>query len=343
MWYRDAKTLVFWEGITGFRALARLRKPVTISRKSAYEHQAIEIAPTVRVQLDHALDAMDDFLTPVSTKVKRSPDIKPSLQEGQISQPAATGSEIHSPDEALRALKEQPDLGTVSSVLRYLAAEADKKDGFSLMTIDPRCGNIAYQLVNTTIPDYWRVIGSTGLQARQLVRCLRNPCGIGTIVTRLRALMADCRQKKPVGNTSDPSFNLEDSLGVLDVVLRGDRCVTQTWTDVQSHAKNATQGQMIWKDFIMHIASGRILSLAAEAEDVLKERKSSHPTSWLANGNEYASWLGRNIAGLLRETKEPATAAIDICVKSLTLGYTGELGPCVLRLPLTRQIASSAP
>jgi telomere length regulation protein len=269
---------------------------------------------------------MDDFLTPVSTtKVKRPQ--KPLVQEYQLPSRTAAPT-IASPDAALEALKEEPDFETVSRVLKYLATEADKKDGFSLIRPDPVAANIAFQLVNNTIPNYWSTLKKQGVQERHLVKCLRNPCGIGSIIARLRPLIADCRQKKPADNTRDASSYVEDLLEVLERVLCDDQCSSNVWNDVQKFAKNAVQGKMMWKEYVTQVASGKIISLAAEAEDVLKERGTSRPATWLANGNDYGTWLGRNIAVLMKgvaKSEDTTSALVDICGKALTLGYTGML------------------
>ncbi|KAJ4288006.1 telomere binding protein [Kalmusia sp. IMI 367209] len=272
---------------------------------------------------------MDDFLTPVSTtKVKRTQDSKPLLQETQNIVEDRRSIKLDSPDQALQVLKEQPDFESVSKVLRYLAAESERKDGFHLMLPEPVAASITYQLINTTIPDYWQILGDQGTLLKDLIRCLRNPCGIGNIVTRLRPLIADCRQKKPVGDSRDSASHIEDLLSILENILLGDRCLSQVWNDVETHAKNAVQKKMMWKEFITQIASGRIISLVAEAEDALKEREVSRTASWLANGSDYASWLGRNIASLMRGTESSEqfdAAVVDVGGKALTLGYTDHI------------------
>ncbi|KAF1959304.1 hypothetical protein CC80DRAFT_467787 [Byssothecium circinans] len=270
---------------------------------------------------------MDDFLTPVSTtKVKRTIETsKPLIQEQQTSISKAARTTVDSAETALSALKEEPDFETVSDVLKFLAAESDRKDGFNLIRPDPVTGNIAYQLVNTTIPDYWQSLKDRKVQATQLLRCLRNPCGIGGIITRLRPLIADCRQKQPAGQTRDAPSQIEDLLDVLQRILHDERTTSYVWVDVQAHAKDVVQAKMIWKEFVTQVASGKILSLAAEAENILKERTSSREATWLSDGGEYASWLGRNIAVLVKGSEkheEGVSAAVEICGKAISLGYT---------------------
>jgi telomere length regulation protein len=160
---------------------------------------------------------------------------------------------------------------------------------------------------------------------QQLVRCLRNPCGIGNIVTRLRPLIADCRTKKAVGETRDAASHIVDLLDVLERLLNGEKCLTQVWADIKAFGKNAAQKKMMWKEIVAQVASGRIVSLAAEAEDVLKEKDVSRTASWLADGSGYAAWLGRNVANLsaVEFDESSAPVVIEVYSKALTLGYTG--------------------
>jgi telomere length regulation protein len=278
--------------------------------------------------LNHEDNIMDDFLTPVSTtKVNRTPITRPLLQEHQTTASKGVRSAVNSPDEALKALREEPDFDTVCEVLKYLTTESDKKNGFNLIKPDPISANIAYQLVNTTIPDYWQPLKESKIPEKQLLRCLRNPCGIGAILARLRPLVADCRQKKPVGQMRDASSQVEELLDVLQDVLHDEKTSSYVWADVQTHAKDAGQAKMMWKEYTTQIASGKIISLAAEAEDVLRERKTARKPTWLSTGSEYASWLGRNIAALMTGSdkgEDFSSAVVDLCGKALSLGYTSK-------------------
>ena len=272
---------------------------------------------------------MDEFLTPVSTtKVTRTPaGPQPLIQEQQILASKVEQTIIDSPDEVLKALKEDPDYKTVSEVLKYLASESDRKDGFNLIKPDPVSGNIAYQLINTSIPNYWQTLKEHKVQTKQLVRCLRNPCGIGVILSRLRLLIADSRQKKPVDQIRDASSQITDLLDILRGLLQDNWTLSFVWNDVQTFAKDATQSKMIWREFVLQVTSGKILSLSAEAEDVLKDRTPSRKAEWLSDGSEYAAWLGRNIAVLVKEGEESrdvASAVVEFGGKALSLGYASK-------------------
>lgn len=261
---------------------------------------------------------MTDLLTAVSTKKVRAPE--PLLQEVQ-SLSIQDASNVDSAESALEALKSQPSQETVASALKYLTS-----GGFSLLLPEPLNASIAYQLVNNTIPHYWRPLQKSPLK-KLFGRVLRNPTGLGHIMTRLRSLIVESQQKKSPGETKDQAENIEDLIDVLHTILSGDSTSDFVLRDVEAHAKTSTKKRLIWREYLSQTASGRLISIVAEAEDVLKSKGTSRTASWLANGNAFADWLGSNMAFMMREgekSEENALALVDLCSKALTLGYTGE-------------------
>jgi telomere length regulation protein len=281
---------------------------------------------------------MDDFLTAVSTTA-----VKPTKEPEPIIEPTATKRNrrikelnLHSPEEISNILKTQPSLESVDKILNHLATESRRTGGFSLVTPGPVQAQIVDTLVRNIIPDYWRTLIEAGKLQNLLVECLQNANGIGAILGRLRPLIADCRQTKPVDNTRDASEHIIELLDVLDRILSDDGVSSQIWVSIQTHAQNPIQKTLMWKEYVLQIASGKILSLVAEAEDVIKERGSPGKTYWCGNGKEYASWLGRNIAVLLRrnvDVEDFMVAVTELCGKVLSLGYLGtNLAYCMILL-----------
>jgi telomere length regulation protein len=261
---------------------------------------------------------MADFLTAVSTKKVKVPE--PLLREVDSLSVQDT-VHIDSAKSVIEALRSQPNQETVSSALRYMTA-----GGFSLLLPEPLNASIAHQLVNDTIPHYWRFSRESPL-AKAYANVLRNPTGIGHIITRLRSLIADSRQKKAAEDARDPSDHIQDLLEVLDRIFRSENTSSLVLRDVLAYGKNVMQKKLIWREYLAQIASGRVLSIVAEAEDVFKSRESTKTVSWLADGNVLATWLGRNIAYLTNEADKSAeylSAVAELSSKALTLGYTGE-------------------
>jgi telomere length regulation protein len=262
---------------------------------------------------------MADFLTAVSTRKVKAPE--PQLEEIK-SLSVQDSVHIDSRKVVLEALKSQPSHETVTKALKYMTS-----DGFSLLLPEPLNASIAHQLVNDTIPHYWRSLRNSP-QTEYFARILRNPTGIGHIITRLHSLITDSRQKKVAGETRDLAEHIEDLLGILEITFRGDVTAYLVLQDIQVHGKNAMQKKLIWREFLAQTASGRLVSMVAEAEDVLKGRNTLRTPCWLADGGAFADWLGRNIALLTRDVskdEDSLSALVELYSKALTFGYTGEL------------------
>jgi telomere length regulation protein len=274
---------------------------------------------------------MADFLTAVSTTtVKRKEKPEAISPDATTSQPAqAEDTEqvnLDSPEDISRALKNQPDYETLSKILAHLAAAPHQKGTFNLVTPSPITAQIADTLVVSTIPDYWSILKKDERRRKDLVTCLQNANGLGAILSRLRPLIRDARQKKSLDNTRDSSGHIEVLVDVLESCLSSDRTSAQVWNSIRTHASSETQKRLMWKEYVSQVASGRILAVVAEAEDILKERGSSRKASWLASGKDYASWLGRNHATLMKEhvgSEDSASAVTELWGKALGLGYLG--------------------
>lgn len=268
---------------------------------------------------------MADFLTAVSTKKIVTKPVTEEIQTLSI-QDAVT---IDSVETALKALKNQPSHETVTSILQFLSGP-----NASLIIPEPAYASIAHELVSNTLPNYWSILKGHSHDTRIVAKILRNPTGLGHLLTRLRALVADDRQQKVPGSTQNGSAFIEDTLNVLDRVLSGDDVCLSVWKEIQAFAKNDIQKKLMWKEFLSQVASGRVLSVKAEAEDVLRAKGTERS---VASGNDYADWLGRNVVYMLDTGKEGETlsaALVELTSKILSLGYTGKILLEPLLLPL---------
>ncbi|KAF2855446.1 hypothetical protein T440DRAFT_413901 [Plenodomus tracheiphilus IPT5] len=259
---------------------------------------------------------MPDFLTAVSSKkITKTQNLVQEVGSLDI----GDNVKIDSADSALEALKSQPSRNTISSILRHLT-----KDGFSLILPEPLNASIAYQLVNDTIPNYWRTL-SDAPESKLIAQLLRNPTGLGHIITRLRTLIADSRLRKAPNDVRNTLEHIEDILDVIDRVLRGNDTSRLVLRDVSAYGKSSNQKKLIWREYLAQTASGRLLSLTAEAEDALKEGEVLRISSWIADGKTYATWLGHNAVNLMLSedtSDEHSTASTEFCTKLLVLGYT---------------------
>ncbi|KAF2627864.1 hypothetical protein BU25DRAFT_448330 [Macroventuria anomochaeta] len=266
---------------------------------------------------------MAGFLTAVSTKKIVSKPAIGQIQDLSI-QDAAT---IDSPQSALQALRKQPSQGIVTNVLTFLNSPK-----VSLIISGPVYASIAHELVSNIIPTFWRVLKQRSKDAQSLSSILHNPTGIGHLLTRLRLLIAESRKKKAAGTAQDVLEFIEDTLDVLGRVLSGDDVSYSIWKEIQAFGKNDIQKKLMWKEFLAQVASGRILSIRAEAEDVLKEKGVGSSSS---SGNDLADWLGRNIVHMLTvgdKGETYVTALTELSAKTLSLGYTDRLVANILAI-----------
>ncbi|KAF9699923.1 hypothetical protein EKO04_002486 [Ascochyta lentis] len=275
---------------------------------------------------------MAGFLTAVSTKKIVSNPIVNEIQSLSI-QDAVT---IESAQSTLQALKNQPSYGTITNVLTFLGSSKT-----SLVISEPVYASVAHELVSNVIPNFWRVLKQHEKDARKLSRSLRNPTGIGHLITRLRSLTAESRQRKGLGTAQDVPEFIEDTLDVFDRVLRGDDVFYTVWTDIQTFGKNNTKKKLMWKEFLAQVASGRVLAVRAEAQDVIKDTEIESSS---LSGSDFAGWLGRNIFHMLamgEKSEAYAAALVELSSKVLTLGYTDRLIACVLTMSVEHDQVNS--
>jgi len=137
---------------------------------------------------------------------------------------------------------------------------------------------------------------------------------IGSTVAKLRALLSE--RKKDLLRIQSLQDVLTSSLDVL-------------WESTNI----LIQDQRLWKETLALVASGKVLSVAAQAEHALDvvgdvEREKS----WISSGSDYCRWIGKGVVGLCEggdhgetATSNSIKAAARLLGKGLTLGHDGML------------------
>ncbi|KAF2750653.1 hypothetical protein M011DRAFT_516990 [Sporormia fimetaria CBS 119925] len=288
---------------------------------------------------------MADFHAPVSTTtVKRSTRIQPipaPTEDHLPERSRAHNLNLESPDEILKALQAQPNLETVSQILKRLA---DSKHGSNLVTPSANSAQIVSTLVSSTIPDYWRMFKTSKNNDNELVSCLRSGNGLGAILSRLRALIAGHQQKKS-NYRRDTSAHIEDLIDILERILAGKDTSAKIWKDICALAQNPTQKKLMWKEYVSQSTSGKIVSTVAEAEDVFKDvlRGRGGNWSWLGDSNKYASWLGLNLAVLAEHTvgmedwEEASSAVTELFAKATSSGFQHDIVASIVERAVKNQ------
>ena len=278
---------------------------------------------------------MDGLLTPLKTTLiannRRVEDhlipVDP-IQKHHVS----LDHNIKSSEDVLGLLQSRPSLELLAKALHWLDPSRNRDDAFNIKIPNPQIAPIIFVLIEEIIPNYWRVLKEGKGQLRKIViRCLTSVAGLGAITARLRVLLDVDKEGENQTNIKGDGKNLwtEDLIDVLQNILKKDTFVAGVWEDTSSMVSHAPQKALMWKELISFIAAGRILSLAGEADHLLhKSSKNIETRSWLADGNQYAAWLGRNIAHLISTVDSSDTetqkALAQMLEKGVKLGYTGE-------------------
>ena len=279
---------------------------------------------------------MEDLLTPLTTIITRREKL-PEQHLTEVSRPQQitplSHGAIDSKEDALKALQSKPDLDLLVRVLRFLDLSTTKNDGFNIKVPGPAAAQLIFILVSDTIPDYWALLADPSHAKEQhlLLRCLRSVSGIGAIIAHLRLCLDALTGPKLDENIekSKASRTIRDLLNVLDTLLHKDNLVSTIWRDINVFNLKTPQRNLLWKEFISFVGGGRTLSLAGEAQQLLRQQSPEiENAGWLSSGSEYSAWIGRNVVHMLTESKteEPGVLGplAQVVGKALSLGYSGE-------------------
>jgi telomere length regulation protein len=282
---------------------------------------------------------MEELLTPVSTSYKAS---KHSLEIDFVEneKPANSVSrepvQVSSPEEALEALRAEPDYSTLTLALRYLASSISSTSVSRITSPSPLSAQLVNVLVSDVVPNYWSVLNQSqggrkqkapenGLEKKLLLSCLRSVIGINAILTRLKALIQEVKESKKTTNGINSFDQVQGYLEVLEALLQGDQLVT--FLSNESSMESQPNQKAIWREVVVLLGSGKIVSVAAEAASIANELSSAiNKSLWISDGQLYSRWLTSNImnaANQLRWTSEVSNPLSEVLSKALRLGHPG--------------------
>ena len=277
---------------------------------------------------------MEDLLSPLTTIITRK-DKLPEQHLVEVSQQNTRllHSAINSKEDAVKALQSKPDSDLLIRVLRFLDLSTANNDGFNIKVPSPASAQLIFVLVSEIVPDYWALLAgpSHAKERHLLLRCLKSVSGLGAIIAHLRLYLDARTGAKPNENleTSQTQRTIRDLLDVLETLVHKENLVSTIWNDMPVFNSKPAQRNLLWKEFISFIGSGRVLSLAAEAHQLLCQQSSEiENASWLSSGDEYSSWIGRNVVYMLADPKVEEQGGLaplaQLLGKALSLGYSGE-------------------
>ncbi|KAH7060624.1 telomere length regulation protein-domain-containing protein [Macrophomina phaseolina] len=276
---------------------------------------------------------MDELLTAVSTTKPRL--VETLDKQSNPSQPTehARTDDINSPEQALAALRDQPNAETLRRILRYLRGTVSSSTGFNIRVPGSLAAQIINTLLNDTLPNYWDAWPETSSRGNDRIlflECLRSVGGIGAIVARLKSLTQELQRQqqqqvtKPHGTEQLLRITFEALTHLLQESL-----VQDLWQDINDFISAPTQRQLLWREFVSLTATGKIISVTAQAIDSLKSAEIITVNPWYASGTRYAEWLGCAIALFASKGYPEGTdplnfsqSAAILLGKSFTIGYT---------------------
>ncbi|KAF4981074.1 hypothetical protein FZEAL_3050 [Fusarium zealandicum] len=291
---------------------------------------------------------MDDLLTPVSTTyLKPRNEPEPLLREvkKETEQKAPKkSSTVSTSDEALDALKSQPDYDTLIAVLQFLNRDKPSSDGFSFRKPNPKSAAIVQLLVSEIAPNYWTLLlegavdndvdpdGSHPQDAELFLSCLRSLTGLNGAITQIRALIQESRLGGKEEKRSDISLNLCILLDLLAAVLRGRRSVRETWSSSTSHLSTAALQKVQSQKLGSLLTNGQIVSVSAEALEAVGRDRVRPETQWITDGLDYSKWMGNSIVSWVKSSPESDAIAFcsDLFQKSLSLHHSETLVKTVI-------------
>ena len=285
---------------------------------------------------------MEGLLSVSSTKRLSKKDDEELLKPAEIPQPTQTiqvpsdstsDLRIITSHDLLQTLQSKPSFEALKLCLQWLASPVD---GFNIKIPGPQATRIISVLVNELTTDYWHVLrddqGSRHVKERNLyVKSLSSVAGIGALCSRLRSLLDFGKQEqntKAKITRKQLQNQIRDVLEIMHLVLRGKDTLENMWTEIRKKVNKPIQRQLLVKEIVTQIASGRILSLAAEALDFCElSRAGQHPLNWLGEGRVFSCWLGQNIRSTFEdvtdEDEDTRKLGASLLIRGISLGYSG--------------------
>ncbi|KAK8088968.1 hypothetical protein PG997_003929 [Apiospora hydei] len=277
---------------------------------------------------------MEELLTPISQTYRSSNQAGGDLlslanttKAPAEPQPGFQGS---TPEQALEALKGQPGYDDLLQILKWLRDGTRGTHPFDIRKPNPQSAQIVHVLVTEIVPNYWTLLKESSSSQKKsqpvdlLLAGLQSIGGLNAALTYIRALLLEAR-KDPKGLKHSPATpNLVSALDLVACILKHNTHIQSIWHAVSSTEDNAGKIRALGQDFVSSIAGGKVVSLAAEAEDVLHQAGMLEEPSWVANSKLYAEWLGNNLVDWARSN--PSSGDLKICAdltgRGLKLGHS---------------------
>jgi len=227
---------------------------------------------------------------------------------------------VQSPEDALQLLRSEPDTDSLLSILKRVSSSDGLQVGFSIHSPTPVGAQITNTIVSSIVPTFWSALEEQ--DRAWITAAVFNVTGINSLIARIQLLISQTKDSK----TQDNLPALRDVFDVANSLLKGDDRISMMWTGLWRSTPDNIKRNLAWKECCGLLASGRVANVLAEAEDILCSNGGEHAVkSPMANAQQYAAWLGSNIAQSLdledQEAREERQSAVSILLaRALSLG-----------------------
>lgn len=275
---------------------------------------------------------MEELLRPVGQINRKTEDlltISKPVKKTAVSKSEFKGT---SPEEALEALKSEPGYEELICVLQYLQQGSRGNHAFDILQPSPLAAQIIHVLVTEIAPNYWDVINDDPAKGRKsrdlnlMLECLLSVTGINAAIAYMKALMQQGKSDPKGAKQSNIVMNLVSVMDLTSHLLQQESQLHRIWKNLSPSLENPSKAQALRQEFISLVAGGKIVSLSAEAEFLLREAEASKQTFWIADSKAYVQWLGANIRTWICEerTDDATKLCAEILTRSLKLGHAGK-------------------
>ena len=272
---------------------------------------------------------MSQLLTPVktTTSISRAENIHSDHIKSSRNVP------LESVEDVVAAVNGEPDLGLLCNVLDWL--RPSKKDPERRVAeYGPKNAEVKFSFLEKIIPNFWPSLYQSHDSEHKnvkilLLRFFSDVAGVASLASHCRLTLRTFKSSPSKDQYEATANSLNNTLSFTAQLLKPQSSVYRHWKKLQESSLNATQKALSWKEYASVLASGRVLSLAAEAQKSISERGLEYlGDAWITDGRSYSTWLGKNLAFMLHEIDlgdGEAWKALKLMLsKSLTLGYNSE-------------------
>ncbi|KAL8958358.1 MAG: hypothetical protein Q9193_004567, partial [Seirophora villosa] len=279
---------------------------------------------------------MADLLVPVSTKATQSKSEDEHQNHSTVASPqvfVAHARDIQSFEQALDILKSHPNPDVLLRALQWISGDSLEKPGVEINTQTAQASRLCHVLVNEIIPNYWSQLCDKKSRTSRstidmMMLILSSVSGLSAIALRMRLLIksdAVPEENSQIRYSGRVRF-LGDLLSFLETMLEPDNFLSSVWLRLCASLPSSPRRYLLWKELVTLFGNGKVLSISAEAEDIVsKGSPDIRERSWLAEGSRYSSWLGRNLCDFLSQhnidSNDVRQPWVQMLERAATLGH----------------------